>query len=63
MKKRDLDKQLKELGWWLLRQGKHEIWTNGRITIAVPRHREIKEMTARGILRDAECNPPEQSEK
>ncbi|MCL5056161.1 MAG: type II toxin-antitoxin system HicA family toxin [Firmicutes bacterium] len=40
-------------GWRLLRQGKHEIWINGELTIPVPRHDEINEMTARGILKDA----------
>ena len=48
-----MQKKLKQLGWWLLRQGKHEIWTNGELTIPVPRHDEINEMTARGILKDA----------
>ena len=54
MKKRDLERQLKRLGWWCLRQGKHEIWTNGEATLPVPRHKELNEMTARGILKDAE---------
>ncbi len=56
MKKRDLDNELKRLGWWLLRQGKHEIWTNGVLTIPVPRHKEINEMTAKAILRDAKLH-------
>jgi len=54
VKKRDLERQLKRLGWWCLRQGKHEIWTNGEVTLPVPRHKEINEITAKGILRDAE---------
>jgi mRNA interferase HicA len=58
VKKRDLEAQLWYLGWWLLRQGKHEIWTNGDLTIPVPRHKEINEMTAKAILRDAKQNPP-----
>jgi mRNA interferase HicA len=56
VKKRDLDKALESLGWWILRQGKHEIWTNGYLTIPVPRHKEINEMTAKAILRDAKQN-------
>ena len=56
MKKRELEAALKRLGWWLLRQGKHEIWTNGIVTIPVPRHKEINEMTARAILRDAKLH-------
>ncbi|MBI1909149.1 MAG: type II toxin-antitoxin system HicA family toxin [Deltaproteobacteria bacterium] len=57
MKKRDLEAELIRLGWWLLRQGgNHEIWTNGEHTVPVPRHKEINEFTARGILRKAEKN-------
>jgi len=33
MKKRDLEKELSRLGWWLKREGaNHEIWTNGEDT-------------------------------
>ena len=47
MKKRDLEKELRRLGWWLKREGgNHEIWTNGEDTEPVPRHREIKENLA-----------------
>ena len=54
MKRRDLEQQLRQLGWWLLRRGaKHDIWTNGERELAVPRHREINEYTARAILREA----------
>ena len=55
MKRRELEKKLKELGWRLSRHGgKHDIWTNGNMEITVPRHAEINEYTARGILRQAE---------
>jgi mRNA interferase HicA len=48
MKKRDLEKKLEGLGWWLKRQGNnHEIWTNGEDSEPVPRHREISEMLAK----------------
>jgi len=58
MKKKDLEKYLSELGWWLQRQGgNHEIWTNGDHQIPIPRHKQINEFTARGILRKAEKNP------
>ena len=58
MKKRDLEKKLRELGWDLLREGaNHEIWTNGRgVTGRVPRHREIREGTAKKIIRKATRN-------
>lgn len=64
MKYRDLIKQLKDLGWWFLREGgNHEIWTNGKETEAVPRHREINENTARGILRNAKRNPQRKGDR
>jgi predicted RNA binding protein YcfA (HicA-like mRNA interferase family) len=60
VKKHDLERRLTALGWRLLRQGsRHEVWTNGRLTQAVPRHTEIVEGTARGILRFATRHPPE----
>ena len=60
MKKRDLEKKLRDLGWWHLREGKHEIWTNGQDTEPVPRHKEIDEMLARKIIRVAKENPPKE---
>lgn len=54
MKKLDLEKKLKALGWWMDRQGgSHEVWTNGIRVTTVPRHREINELTAKAILRTA----------
>lgn len=59
MKKRDLERELADLGWWLKRQGGgHEIWTNGTETEPIPRHREIKEPLARKIIERAKNNPP-----
>ena len=59
MKKRELDRHLRSVGWWLLRQGaNHEVWTNGELTTAMPRHREIQERLAEKIIRDALANPP-----
>lgn len=58
MKKKILINQLRNFGWWLLRQGgRHEIWTNGDHVIPVPRHREINDLTANAILRKARLNP------
>ena len=58
MKKIDLERALKRLGWYLLRQGtRHEIWTNGVAQEPVPRHREIDQRLARKILRKAERQP------
>ena len=54
MKRKDLEKQLTKLGWYLKRHGsKHDVWTNGEIDEQVPRHREIAEPLAKKILRTA----------
>ncbi|MBI2645967.1 MAG: type II toxin-antitoxin system HicA family toxin [Deltaproteobacteria bacterium] len=45
------------MGWYFLRQGKHEVWTNGELTEPIPRHKEIDEFTAKGILRKAQRFP------
>lgn len=57
MKKKYLVKTLEFFGWYLLRQGgRHEIWTNGEHTVPVPRHKDINEFTAKGILKKVEKN-------
>lgn len=54
MKRRDLEKQLSDMGWWLLRHGRrHDIWTDGSRQEPIPRHNEINERLARSILRKA----------
>jgi hypothetical protein len=43
------------VGWRLVRQGReHELWQCGRINVAIPRHRDIGEITARRIMADLE---------
>ncbi|MBM3295558.1 MAG: type II toxin-antitoxin system HicA family toxin [Candidatus Aminicenantes bacterium] len=54
MKRRELEERLRSLGWLLVRRGgRHDIWARGEYEIAVPRHREINEYTARAIMRSA----------
>ena len=56
MKRRDLERQLCELGLVLRRHGgKHDVWSNAdrSFTEYVPRHAEISEKLARSILRRA----------
>ena len=49
-----MEKHLKNLGWWLLREGgNHEVWTNGKETVALPRHNEINERLAKAIIKGA----------
>lgn len=54
MKQKVLIKILNNNGWFLLRHGSnHDIYSNGSYNISVPRHKEIKERTACGILSEA----------
>jgi mRNA interferase HicA len=54
MKRRELENQLRDRGWRLSRHGrKHDVWVRGEREIAVPRHTEINEYTAKAILREA----------
>jgi mRNA interferase HicA len=55
VKKKDLERKLEKLGWWLKRHGaKHDLWTNGQDEETVPRHPEINELLARKILKTAQ---------
>lgn len=61
VKKRELEKKLKKLGWWFEYNGKkHDQWTNGIIGESIPRHSEVNENLAKKILRTARENPPEE---
>jgi predicted RNA binding protein YcfA (HicA-like mRNA interferase family) len=54
MKRRDIERELRKLGFEMLRDhGCHTIFGNGKIVVPVPRHTEVKENTARSILRRA----------
>jgi mRNA interferase HicA len=54
MKRRELEQRLEQLGWRLSRHGgRHDVWRRGERELAVPRHREINEYTARAILKEA----------
>jgi len=61
MKRRDLERHLREHGCVLDHRGnEHDIWIN-TTTVgvgAVPRHREIKTGTARGICRSLRIPEP-----
>lgn len=54
MKRVDLERKLKQYGWYFKRHGgKHDLWTNGEMEEAIPRHNEINELLAKKILRTA----------
>jgi mRNA interferase HicA len=52
MKRRDLIKKLEKNGWYYARNGgNHDIYTNGKDTEPIGRHREIPEFLAKSILK------------
>jgi len=56
MKRRELERRLRDLGWVLQRHGgKHDVWHNsdGSFTEYVPRHTEINEKLARAVVKRA----------
>ena len=54
MKRRELEKRLRLLGWRFVRHGgRHDVWTDGEREEAVPRHAEVNEELARAVLRRA----------
>lgn len=57
MKQKKLIKKLNSLGFYFLRNGgNHDIYTNGKKNISVPRHREVKENLAKSIIKTASEN-------
>lgn len=57
MKRGELERRLRALGWFFLRSGgKHDVWAHPVKThhLYVPRHPVIAPGTARRILKDAE---------
>ena len=52
MKRKDLIKMLENNGWYLKRNGSnHDVYTNGKNTEMIPRHREVKENLAKAIIK------------
>jgi predicted RNA binding protein YcfA (HicA-like mRNA interferase family) len=61
MKLRELERHLRAQGCVFFREGgAHTVWINpsNRKIASIPRHREIKEGTVRGICRQLEIPPP-----
>jgi len=56
MKRRDIEQALLKAGWKITPGGNHDIAKHPDrpdARIPIPRHKEIKEATAKSILRDA----------
>jgi predicted RNA binding protein YcfA (HicA-like mRNA interferase family) len=59
MRRRELEGRLRELGWRLVRRGRrHDIWEQEEREVAVPRHVEINEYTAKAIIQSAKGEKP-----
>jgi predicted RNA binding protein YcfA (HicA-like mRNA interferase family) len=46
-------KALEKAGFWVARQGKHIVMTNGSRIVTVPRHNPVNAITMGSIIRDA----------
>jgi len=46
-------KALEKVGFWVARQGKHIVMTNGTRVVTVPRHNPVNAITMGKIIRDA----------
>ena len=52
MKQKDLIKLLEKNGWWKEREGGNNIiYTNGKESETIPRHRELNELLAKTIIK------------
>ena len=59
MKKVDLERKLRRAGCYLKREGgSHSLWINPKTGVleAVPRHKEIKELLAKKILKNLDAD-------
>lgn len=52
MKRRELLKLFTNAGWYFLRNGaNHDIYTNGKDNVPIPRHPDINEVLARALIK------------
>jgi predicted RNA binding protein YcfA (HicA-like mRNA interferase family) len=49
----DAIRALEKAGFWIERQSKHVVMTNGERTLTIPRHNPINAITMGNIVRDA----------
>ena len=54
---RDAIRALEKANFWILRQGKHVVMTDGTRIVTIPRHNPINAFTMGGIARDAGMTP------
>jgi predicted RNA binding protein YcfA (HicA-like mRNA interferase family) len=44
---------LDKAGFWIVRQGKNRVLTNGERIVTIPRHNPVNALTMGGIVKDA----------
>ena len=49
---RNAVRALEKIGFWIARQGKHIVMTDGNRIITIPRHNPINAITMSNIIRD-----------
>ncbi len=49
----DAIRAFQKAGYWILRQGKHTVMTNGFKKLVIPRHNPVNAITMGGIVIDA----------
>ena len=49
----DAIRSLRNAGFWIVRQGKHVIMTDGARVLSIPRHNPVNAITMGNIVRDA----------
>ena len=55
MKRKEVERRLSRAGWNFVRHGgRHDIWSDGKREITLPRHNDLNEYTADSIIREAE---------
>lgn len=66
-KKKDLQKFLKEHGYEFIRNGKHEIWGNGRKHVSIPHgkngSKDVNEMVAMRLCKEVIAEKKQYEEK
>jgi predicted RNA binding protein YcfA (HicA-like mRNA interferase family) len=49
----DAVRAFEKAGFWIARQGKHIVMTNGQRILTIPRHNPVNAFTMGGLVRDA----------
>jgi predicted RNA binding protein YcfA (HicA-like mRNA interferase family) len=49
----DAIRALQKAGFWILRQGKHTVMTDGTLKVVIPRHNPVNAITMGGIAQGA----------